>query len=229
MKGKSSLGIIFLVIGLGIFLEALNLWDFGNIISNYWPIILIVIGVKKLLEKSVSYVNGIVLILLGVMFQLRNLNILYNVSKFFWAGIFLLIGFYLLSYKERFGAKDRTFFGGQSSEDFVKTGAIFSGARTKNNSKAFKGGSITTIFAGVDVDLLDAQLGFDGAYIDVFVAFGGVDIVVPENWNVVITGIPIFGGWSNKTRNRNMNNGGPTLKVNCIAAFGGLDVKHYFD
>ncbi len=26
MKGKSSLGIIFLVIGLGIFLEALNLW-----------------------------------------------------------------------------------------------------------------------------------------------------------------------------------------------------------
>ncbi len=46
---------------------------------------------------------------------------------------------------------------------------------------------------------------------------------------MVITGIPIFGGWSNKTRNRNMNNGGPTLKVNCIAAFGGLDVKHYFD
>jgi len=229
VKGKSSIGIIFLVIGLGIFLEALNLWDFGNVISSYWPMILIVIGIKKLLEKSVSYLNGIVLILLGAMFQLRNLNILYNVSKFFWAGIFLLIGFYLLSYKESFKPKDRAFFGGQNAEDFVKTGAIFSGARTKNYSKSFKGGSITTMFAGVDLDLLDAELSLDGAYIDVFVAFGGVDIMVPENWNVVITGIPIFGGWSNKTRNRNINNAGPTLKINCIAAFGGLDVKHYFN
>ncbi len=111
----------------------------------------------------------------------------------------------------------------------MKTGAIFSGARTKNYSKSFKGGSITTMFAGVDLDLLDAELSLDGAYIDVFVAFGGVDIMVPENWNVVITGIPIFGGWSNKTRNRNINNAGLTLKINCIAAFGGLDVKHYFN
>ncbi len=185
--------------------------------------------VLKTSRKSVSYLNGIVLILLGAMFQLRNLNILYNVSKFFWAGIFLLIGFYLLSYKESFKPKDRAFFGGQNAEDFVKTGAIFSGARTKNYSKSFKGGSITTMFAGVDLDLLDAELSLDGAYIDVFVAFGGVDIMVPENWNVVITGIPIFGGWSNKTRNRNINNAGPTLKINCIAAFGGLDVKHYFN
>ncbi|EJO5347447.1 hypothetical protein NRP93_001526 [Clostridium botulinum] len=229
MKGKSSLGIIFLIIGLGIGLEALNLWDFGNIISNYWPIILIVVGVKKLLEKSVSYVNGIVLVLLGVMFQLRNLNILYNLSKFFWAGIFVLIGFYLLTYKESFKHKDKNFFSGENGQDFIKTGVLFSGTRTKNYSKAFKGGSITALFGGIDIDLLDAELSSDGAYIDVFVAFGGVDIIVPENWNVVMTGIPILGGWSNKTRSRNGNNGGPILKINCISAFGGVEVKNYFN
>ncbi|WP_251862504.1 DUF5668 domain-containing protein [Clostridium sp. Marseille-Q2269] len=229
MRGKSTTGIIFLFIGLGLFLEALNLWDFENIIGVYWPLILIIIGAKKLIERSSSYINGIILIFLGVLIQLRNLDILYNASKFFWAGVFLLVGIYLLSCKEVFTLRHKDFFKSGNGEDTIKAGALFSSCKSRNYSKAFKGGSLTSLFGSVELDLLDADMSPAGAYIDAFVGFGGINIVVPEHWKVVITGMPIAGGFSNKTRNRDTNDGRPILKINCIAICGGMDIKNYFN
>jgi hypothetical protein len=61
--------------------------------------------------------------------------------------------------------------------------------------------------------------------LDLLVAFGGIDIRVPQDWKVVTTGIPIFGGWENKTESiENSQPEAPVLEVRCMAAFGGVEI-----
>ena len=61
---------------------------------------------------------------------------------------------------------------------------------------------------------------------DVVVAFGGVEIVVPEGWRVDVKGIPLFGGWSNKTARDLVGADAPLLSIEALVAFGGLDIGH---
>lgn len=46
---------------------------------------------------------------------------------------------------------------------------------------------------------------------------------VPEHVRVEITGIPIFGGWEDKTRRKDIDS--PLLKINALVIFGGVEVK----
>jgi hypothetical protein len=62
--------------------------------------------------------------------------------------------------------------------------------------------------------------------LDVFVAFGGAGIKVPEGWQVITHGMPIFGGFENVTAKQRIPAGAPVLDVNATVIFGGLEVKH---
>ena len=50
--------------------------------------------------------------------------------------------------------------------------------------RAFRGGSVTTMFGGGELDLRDATLDPAGATIHVSTLFGGGSLIVPEGWNV---------------------------------------------
>jgi hypothetical protein len=56
--------------------------------------------------------------------------------------------------------------------------------------------------------------------------FGGVELKVPEGWNVVIRGFPIFGGFDNVTAKEQVGPEAPVLTINATVLFGGLEVKH---
>jgi hypothetical protein len=64
---------------------------------------------------------------------------------------------------------------------------------------------------------------------DIVVAFGGVEIAVPEGWRVEVKGIPLFGGWSNKTKGDLVGDDAPLLSIEALVAFGGLDIGHKID
>jgi hypothetical protein len=81
------------------------------------------------------------------------------------------------------------------------------------------------LFGGTEIDLRNAKPA-PGAELDVFVAFGGAEIKVPEGWQVVTHGMPIFGGCENVTTTEPIREDAPTLDVNATVIFGGLEVKH---
>ncbi|HHV19063.1 MAG TPA: cell wall-active antibiotics response protein, partial [Thermoanaerobacterales bacterium] len=138
---------------------------------------------------------------------------------FFWPVILILVGIKILTH--------RTYGGSANTDDTVNCFAIFSSIVNKNESRNFKGGSITVIFGGAEVDLRNATLCPDGAFLDISAAFGGIDIRVPPEWKVAITGIPIFGGWENKTVSiENSQPETPVLNVRCLAAFGGIEIMN---
>ena len=58
----------------------------------------------------------------------------------------------------------------------------------------FIGGSAFSMFGGVDVDLRGANIApMQEVKIDLFTAFGGVTLYVPQGWNVITSGLPLFG------------------------------------
>ena len=64
----------------------------------------------------------------------------------------------------------------------------------------------------------------DGATLDIFCAFGGVEIIAPRNLRVDVAGTPIFGGFSDKTRGGDGTHT-HTLHITGSAIFGGVEVK----
>ena len=227
MKSKFYLGIIFILIGIGTLFNQLNFWDFGSIISTWWPLILIVIGASQLSRKPVSKTSGITLIVIGVLFEMRKLDVItVSLTKFFWPAIIIAIGVSMLLPKTH-TKQNYEFTKDEIDEDVVDNLSLFSAVKSRNVSKNFRGGSLVAIFGGIDMDLREAHLLNENASMDVTAAFGGVNIIVPPEWKIVVRGIPIFGGWSNKTRGKNyVNPDSPVLTIHCFVAFGGVDIKN---
>ncbi|MBZ9622993.1 cell wall-active antibiotics response protein [Clostridium sp. FP2] len=227
MNGKFYLGIIFILIGIGALCNQLGFFDLGNLISTWWPIILIGAGANQLSKKPVSKTSGVTLVVIGTLFQMRELHIItVSLVRFFLPAIIIAIGVSMLM-PRTLKKKNHEFSKSEIDQDVVDNLALFSSVKSRNIAKNFRGGSLVSLFGGIDMDLRDAYILNEGARIDVTAAFGGVNIIVPPEWKVEVTGIPIFGGWSNKTRCKNyVNPGAPVLKVHCFVAFGGVDIKN---
>jgi predicted membrane protein len=217
MRGRTLLGILIVLAGLLLLLSQVGIYNFGDFISDWWPMILIIIGAYSLAVNAAPSIGGLLLVLVGAWFQLGKLDFMPpNWNKYLLPVIVMLIGLYFLLTKREKAVTDT---------DRVNHVAIFSGINTRNESKNFKGGSITAIFGGVEIDLTSAEIAGGSADMETTVAFGGADIVVPGSWRVEVTGLPIFGGWSNKTKDFEKAEGAPVLRVRCLAMFGGVDIK----
>lgn len=81
------------------------------------------------------------------------------------------------------------------------------------------------IFGGAEIDLRDAKLA-PGALLDVFAVFGGVEVSVPEGWQVVTSGFPMFGGFENVTAKERTGPDAPILQIHATILFGGVEIKH---
>ena len=109
-------------------------------------------------------------------------------------------------------------------DDTVDEFAMLGGISTNNQSQQFKGGKITAILGGVEIDLRAAKLDNGEGLLDITTIMGGVEVLVPSEWRVEVKGTPILGGWSNKSKD-NTNPDAPLLKIKCFTMFGGMEVK----
>ena len=230
MSGRYFFGIILILLGLGFLLDQTGYINFGDIISLYWPVFIILVGLTGLFDRKSSKLGNLIVIAVGVLLQLSRLDyITIDVFQLFFPIVLILIGINIIFSK---GVKkhkasvepEKWSKNNVSLEDTVDLFVIFSGIDTMNQSLAFKGGKLSAIFGGIDLDLRGASLNNNEAFLDVSALFGGVDIKVPDNWRVEMTGTPIFGGWENNTR-PNTDQGAPVLKIRGTAIFGGIDVK----
>ena len=83
---------------------------------------------------------------------------------------------------------------------------------------------IGAVFGGAKCNLLDSKIK-DGSQLDLFCAFGGADIFVPENVNIKINTFCLFGGISDKRVIKETNKDNVTLTINGFCIFGGADIK----
>ena len=186
-----AVGLLLLLDNLGI-VRFRDAWDF-------WPLILVVFGVGKILDgrSPAAFVFGGILALLGSFLLLDNLGFLHFDFSLFWP--ILIIGFGV-SMLLRVMNRQRYLEGvPPSQESSLSPWVIFSGCKRRIDSQDFKGGDVVAVFGGVNLDLRHAGIAGDQAVIDVSALFGGVDIRVPDNWVVNMKGVGIFGAFDDKT------------------------------
>lgn len=114
-----------------------------------------------------------------------------------------------------------------NSEDFVESVSVFGGSQKSIFSKNFKGGDLTAIFGGNELNL--AQADFTGtAVLEVVNIFGGTTIVVPANWHIKHEMVNIFGGTDDKRVSAPPENEpSKVLILNGLSIFGGVEIKSF--
>jgi hypothetical protein len=112
--------------------------------------------------------------------------------------------------------------------DHIGTGdwAVFGGVDRRISAQDFHGAQCTAIFGACKIDLRDAQIQGREAVLETQAVFGGVEILVPEDWEVVNHGLSIFGGFSDRRRHSPSGPETKTLVLNGAAIFGGVEVKN---
>ena len=217
-RARMLFGSVVFALGTLMLLDFSGILDAGRVIGRWWPVVLIAAGLLSLSANFRHWVTPGVMIGFGSMLLLRTTEVVDTLAI---AGPLFLV---LLGLLVIFGRGFTHQMEG-GTQDRVSSFNLFSGSEISSKSDHFEGGSIGALFGGTEIDLRDAKPA-PGAELDVFVAFGGAEIKVPEGWHVVTHGMPIFGGFENVTATESIGQGAPTLDVNATVIFGGLEVKH---
>lgn len=220
MTKQSVPGLILVILG-GLFLaEQLGLIsgiDLGDIISTFWPVLLIFFGISALQKGSTN--TGLVLSAVGFFF-LASTVLDVNVWSLFWPLILISVG--ILMIRRQGDGPVQGFSASVSSQETLNESAIFSGIEKKIQSEQFKGGSVEATFGSVEIDLREVTIAPDGATIIANATFGSVEIRVPQNVRVESVGTPVLGSWENRVSITTPD--APVLKVRGSATFGSVEI-----
>jgi hypothetical protein len=213
--GRLFFGLLIVAVGTVLLLDNAGTLDAGEIFGTWWPAIVVLAGILTFAANPRHWPVALIITAVGLAFLLSNLDIV-DLGNFIIPAAIILVGLLVL-FGRGLGARTE-------AGDRVNSFNVFSGSEIASHSKQFQGGSISAVFGGAEVDLRDT-VPAPGAELDVFAAFGGVEVTVPAGWNVVTRGLPLFGGIENATAKDPVAADAPTLAVNATVLFGGLEIK----
>jgi predicted membrane protein len=215
------LGLCAIGFGILLTLDNLDLMRFHDV-WRFWPAVLIVVGVMQILwaDRTSGLGSGAVLAAVGAVLLLGNLHILRFSLWNYWPLILVAIGASIA-----WQALERGHDPSTSARDLVTGFAFMSGVVRSCNSQSFRGGDLTAIMGGCEIDLRQASITADGAAINALAFWGGVEIKIPEDWNVQSSVIPLLGGFEDKTRPPREAST-KTLFLKGFAIMGGIEVRN---
>ena len=239
-NGRVIAGIILVIVG-GIFLARQMGIDFPRWLFN-WQVFLIVLGLFIGAKHNFKTSGWWIVSLVGVVFLINEYYP--GIGHMFWPLIIILVGLVFIfkpkikwdpnrfnrnwskDYKTDLGKSN---FGNYMDDgDFISSTSIFGGNKKIIVSKNFKGGDITSIFGGSEINLIQADI--NGVVIlEVTQLFGGIKLLVPANWVVKSEMVAIFGGIEDK---RHVQSDGSSevkkvLVIEGTSIFGGIDIRSY--
>ena len=225
--GAILFGLILIAIGGLVLLANMNILPFDLDLGHWWPLILVVLGLVHLWNnRNIFDFSGLFLILLGVVFLMATLGtICWSDIWRYWPAVLILLGISIIFKKHPVALPGSGRGATPSSETSVSINNILSGSDRRINSQEFKGGDISNILGGTKLDLLDAKLAPGEWLLTVSTVLGGVDIMVPRDWQIEVHPTNLLGGIDDHTR-QNPAAGGGKLVIKASALLGGIDIKN---
>ena len=242
------LGLCLIALGVLFALDNLGLLDFGHVV-RFWPVILIAVGLSKL-QTPYQSSGGIVWIGIGVGLLLHTLNVV-PIWRL-WPFVLVLIGAQIAYHALRpqpggcAGPRREVDVGPVTVGDLpagftdesarpekrssagasptVTAFAFLGGVERVVRSEDFRAASVVAFMGGCEIDLRDARIVGGEAVVDVTVIWGGVEIKVPNDWNVEWRGVALLGGFGDKTRGR--ADATSRLIVTGQALMGGIEIHN---
>jgi hypothetical protein len=210
---------VLIAVGAVWLLDAANVLDGGTTIDRWWPVAVIALGLVAAASERRLGLGPVVLMVIGALLLVGQLEVV-EVDAIVWPVVAIVAGLWLLFNR---GQWSRVREQETSRQDVV---ALLGAAESRNRSPHFRHANVSAVFGGATLDMRDAHLD-PGATVDALALFGGVDVIVPPGWRVELGGLPIFGGYEDKTAgNGDIPPDAPVLKVAATAIFGGVGVKN---
>lgn len=217
-------GVLFIIAGVGFVGNAFDVWNFHLFFNGWWTLFIILPSGISVFQNGPRPLS-ISAFIIGVLLLLSCQGWFdYEViEKLIVPIIFIVIGGTIIA--RSFGMKFEKRIPMKNQEGMRDFTATFGGQTVVyDENEPFEGAVINAIFGGINLDLRSSMINED-VVIDCTSVFGGVDIHIPNDVNIKVSSTPIFGGVSNKKRTGNFINGAPTIYINAVCMFGGVDIK----
>ena len=221
-------GLFVIVAGVLLAIDRLGLVDVGPV-WRFWPVVLIALGIGRLTQPRRSWGGGLVLLLLGGWFLVRELWIIDLRFADLLPALVLLAGVTMVVTAVNHGRRrgeagtDNPLV--PSTSDTVEAFALLGGVNQATNSQQFRGGNATAILGSCQIDLRQAKMAGAEVVIDTFAWWGGVEILVPETWSVVVHGFSLLGTFEDAT-DQPVEGTSPRLIVRGMTLMGGVEIKN---
>jgi predicted membrane protein len=229
-------GVFILLIGAAALMKVAYFPNEAWLFS--WQMILIVLGLFVGIRHNFRGGGWFILMLIGGIFLVRDFYPDQNIYKYLWPAGLIVLGLFFILKPRRLdwhdkkladsNTKDSTTFGGTESvldEEMVDSTSVFGGTKKKILSKNFKGGDITNIFGGTEIDLSQADINGE-ARLDLTQIFGGTKLIIPANWKLIMKNAAILGGVEDKRPNQPYDPN-KVLILTGTSMFGGIEIRSY--
>lgn len=215
-------GLIFIIVGIIVGTNALNITNINLFFSGWWTLLIIIPSILGLFKKEgvlgsfIGLVIGLTL-LLGIR-DVIDFNI---ISSLILPFILITIGFYIIFnnvINNKVSEKIKS-IGINGLENITAT---FSEQKIKKDNEKFSGANLDVVFGGISLDLEKATFDKE-TIIKTSAIFGGIKIKVPDNVNIKLKSTSIFGGLSNKITNKKDDK--KIIYIEAFCLFGGLEIE----
>lgn len=248
--GRIGAGLFLLLIGGVLLLDQMG-FPFPDWLFT-WHVLLMAIGLFIGLRHNFRGGAWLILILVGGFFFVQDSFPHIPLHRFIWPIALIFVGLVILvrphnhksrwkDHKSKWKAKhwdewkqyhncsrqdrynDMT---GAASGDFLESTTIFGSIHRKIVSKNFRGGEVTGVMGGSEIDLTQAD--FTGMIkLEVTTIFAGTKIMVPAHWEVRSEVTAVFGGFEDKRQQPAVTNPDKILILQGASVFGGIELKNY--
>ena len=226
---RIAFGLVMIVFGGALLLSRLHLLPDHLHVGELWPLIFFVLALVAL--SKFDFGGFLVFSALGILFFLPKIrpDISFNDILDQWPLFLVAIGVWTVFRSFLPEKKKRRSKGKGEAEEEPHPGslAIFRTVTWRPRSQNYRGDQVTAVVGGYKLDLEKATLAPEGAVVEVFSFWGGVEILLPDHWAVDVRVVPFMGGFDEKGRSgRPVPADAPRLLIRGFVVMGGLEVKH---
>jgi hypothetical protein len=223
VTGRLIFGLVLVACGLMWTLENLGVPGVDEIL-RWWPAALVVYGVIRLtgVDGTRRVVSGSLVTLIGFYMLARELGIV-RISIFRLWPVWLIIVGSILVWRSMRGPGAGRDLSDRSS--YPRPFAFMGGNARKVESQEFVGLEATAVMGGVEADLTGARPRGREVVAEVFAWWGGIELVVPEDWHVVSEVTPVMGGVEDSTHFAG-GEAATTLVVRGLVVMGGVEIRN---
>lgn len=228
--GKALGGGILLAVGATLMARQLGVvfpeWLFS------WPVLIIVIGIYIGARHLFRNPGWVIMVAIGSVFLLDNIYTDINITTFFWPLFIMAAGLFMIIKPRRKHQQisddwERAYVEAENiDDDRIETVSIFGGVKKNIISKNFKGGEITCVMGGAEINLSQADIQ-GRVVLEVTQVLGGTKLIIPSNWDVQPEMVAVLGGIEDKRKIQNVDTTDKLLVIRGTSVLGGIEIKSY--
>ena len=212
---KLIIGAFLAVLGVVLTLDNVNVIDSEPYLA-WWPLVIVLIGTISFLGDG-SRAIGAGLVVVGAWLTAYNQGLVRFTLFDLWPLILIAGGVVMVA--RSIGFVPRSAESGPSSTLW----GVFGVRKVRESSREFAGRTYVGLLGGCEVDLTDAEIGTSPAIIETFAFWAGIEIVVPDHWEVIGEVVPIMAGF--EVNVRSVAAPQKRLVVRGTAIMAGVEIK----